>query len=297
MTYGTISHGEPVRSLACRHSRRLCLQTSSPARFPMAGVPIWQVDAFADRPFSGNPAAVCLLDDSRDASWMQSVASEMNLSETAFVRQLAEGFELRWFTPAVEVDLCGHATLASAHALWETGVAEPDDAISFHTRSGELTASLNGELIELDFPATPADECNPPIGLLDALGITPTFVGKTSFDSFLVVDSAQVVRSLRPDFRRLAEMPNRGVIVTAVCDDPRFDFISRFFSPAAGIDEDPVTGSAHCCLGPFWGEQLNKTDMVAFQASRRGGIVHVRVNGDRVILGGRAVTFMKGELV
>jgi len=262
----------------------------------MAGVQILQVDAFAERPFSGNPAAVCLLNDMRDASWMQSVASEMNLSETALVRQLAEGFELRWFTPAVEVDLCGHATLASAHALWETGVAKPDGPIRFHSRSGELTASRNGALIELDFPATPADECNPPNGLLDALGIAPTFVGKSSFDSFLVVDSAQVVRSLRPDFRRLAELPNRGVIVSAVSDDPRFDFISRFFAPAAGIGEDPVTGSAHCCLGPFWGEQLGKTDMVAFQASARGGIVHVRVNGGRIILGGRAVTFMKGEL-
>jgi PhzF family phenazine biosynthesis protein len=263
----------------------------------MAGIPIWQVDAFAERPFSGNPAAVCLLNDNRDASWMQSVASEMNLSEIAFVRQLAEGFELRWFTPAVEVDLCGHATLASAHALWESGVARSDDPIRFHTRSGELTASRNGELIQLNFPATPAEECNPPCGLLDALGVAPSFVGKTSFDSFLVVDSAQVVRSLRPDFRRLAEIPNRGVIVTAVSDDPRYDFISRFFAPAAGIDEDPVTGSAHCSLGPFWGEQLGKTDLVAFQASVRGGIVYVRVHGDRVILGGRAVAFMKGELV
>ena len=263
----------------------------------MSGIPMWQLDAFADRPFRGNPAAVFLLSDDRDASWMQAVASEMNLAESAFLRQESDGFRLRWFTPAVEVDLCGHATLASAHVLWTTGVVAADEPIRFHTRSGVLTATRNRELIELDFPATPADACRPPSSLLEALGVEPTFVGKTSFDSFLVVETADVVRSLRPDFRRLAEVPNRGVIVTAASDDPRCDFISRFFAPAAGIDEDPVTGSAHCCLGPYWSEQLGKVELVGYQASSRGGVVKVRVSGDRVILSGKAVTVLSGELV
>jgi PhzF family phenazine biosynthesis protein len=258
---------------------------------------MWQVDAFADRPFSGNPAAVFILDEDREASWMQAVASEMNLAESAFVRQTVDGFELRWFTPSVEVDLCGHATLASAHILWTTGIVATSDRIRFHTRSGVLTASCNRELIELDFPATPADACHPPSGLLEALGVEPSYTGETSFDSFLVVHSAHVVRSLRPDFRRLAEVPNRGVIVTAASDEPHFDFISRFFAPAAGIDEDPVTGSAHCCLGPYWSQRLDKLELVGYQASPRGGVVRVSVSGDRVILGGRAVTVLKGELL
>lgn len=263
----------------------------------MTSVPIWQVDAFTDRAFCGNPAAVCLIDEKRDASWMQSVAREMNLSETAFVRRVEDGFELRWFTPVLEVDLCGHATLAAAYALWKSGTAQPDKAIRFHTRSGVLTASRDRELIRLDFPATPVEQCDTPCILADVLNIQPIFVGKTLFDSFLVVDSPEVVRSLAPDFRRLAVISKRGVIVTALSDDPHFDFISRFFAPAAGIDEDPVTGSAHCGLGPYWGKVLGKTDMVAIQASVRGGIVHVRLNGDRVMLGGQAVLIFKGELV
>jgi predicted PhzF superfamily epimerase YddE/YHI9 len=263
----------------------------------MAGVPIWQVDAFTDQPFAGNPAAVCLLDEERDDSWMQSVAAEMNLSETAFVRRLADGFQLRWFTPAIEVDLCGHATLASAHALWAAGVVGADEPIRFHTRSGVLTASRDGELIRLDFPATPAAACSPPDGLLEAVGARPTWVGKTISGTFLLLTSAGAVRSLRPDFRALKGTGVRSVIVTAASDDRRFDFISRFFAPTAGIDEDPVTGSAHCCLGPFWGDRLGKSELVAFQASARGGIVHVEVRGDRVILGGRAVLVLRGELV
>jgi PhzF family phenazine biosynthesis protein len=263
----------------------------------MAAFPIFHADAFTDRPFSGNPAAVCLLDEERGADWMQSVAAEMNLSETAFVRKLRDGFELRWFTPAVEVDLCGHATLASAHTLWTAGIVAAAQPIRFHTRSGVLTASQNDELIELDFPATPAAECEPPGGLLDALGVQPTFVGKSSFDKFLVVESARTVRTLRPDFGRLGVVTTRGVIVTAVSDDQRFDFISRYFAPAVGINEDPVTGSAHCCLAPFWAERLGKERMVGFQASQRGGVVHAQLTGDRVILGGRAVTLVRGELV
>jgi PhzF family phenazine biosynthesis protein len=263
----------------------------------MPCIPIWQVDAFTDRAFSGNPAAVCLVDDQRDASWMQAVAAEMNLSETAFLRRIHDGFELRWFTPAVEVDLCGHATLASAFTIWEMGIAGLDKPIRFHTRSGVLTASRDGGLIQLDFPATPPEACDPPPHLLEAIGAEPTFVGRTKFDSFIVVDSASVVRSLQPDFRRLAETTARGVIVTAASDDGRFDFISRFFAPAAGINEDPVTGSAHCSLGPYWGQRHGKTSLVGYQASPRGGIVMVQLNGHRVLLCGQAVLVMKGGLV
>jgi PhzF family phenazine biosynthesis protein len=263
----------------------------------MSQIPIFHVDAFTDRPFAGNPAAVCILPDERDATWMQSVAAEMNLSETAFVRLQGDGFELRWFTPAVEIDLCGHATLASAHTLWESGNVRANEAIRFHTKSGVLTALRDGDLIRLDFPATPPEAASPPDGLLDALGVSPTFVGRTKFDSFVVVDSAKTVRALRPDFRHLAEIATRGIIVTARSDDSRFDFVSRFFCPAVGVNEDPVTGSAHCALALYWGRELGKTRMTAYQASRRGGIVRVELQGDRVLLGGHAVTVAKGELI
>jgi PhzF family phenazine biosynthesis protein len=256
----------------------------------------FQVDAFADRPFAGNPAAVCLLDREMDAAWMQAVAAEMNLSETAFVRRTDEGFELRWFTPKVEVDLCGHATLASAHVLWSEGVVSPAVPIRFHTRSGVLPCTGAAGWIELDFPATAPAMIDPPQGLLDALGIAKAPVGKAKFDYLVLVDSEQALRSLVPDFRRLVEIKTRGVIVTACADDARFDFVSRFFAPAAGVDEDPVTGSAHCCLGPYWAQRLGKTELVGFQASARGGIVRVRVAGDRVMLGGQAVTIWRGAL-
>jgi PhzF family phenazine biosynthesis protein len=232
----------------------------------MAEIRCLQVDAFTDQPFGGNPAAVCLLDGPRDAAWMQAVAAEMNLSETAFVRPLADGYELRWFTPAIEVALCGHATLASAHAMWCVGVVDGNQPIRFHTQSGVLTASRSGELIELDFPALPTTPCEPPAGLLAALGIKPSYVGSTKFDKFLVVESEQTLRALEPDFARLRQIPMRGLIVTSASDDPRFDFVSRYFAPGAGIDEDPVTGSAHCCLAPFWGERLGKTEMTGYQA-------------------------------
>ncbi len=263
----------------------------------MQGIRTFQIDAFTDRPFAGNPAAVCLLEEERDAEWMQAVAAEMNLSETAFVCSLEDGFALRWFTPAIEVELCGHATLASAHALWSVGAVGSDQTIRFHTLSGILTCTQDEGFIQLDFPATPAHEAEPPTGLLDALGVLPLFAGRSKFDICIVVESEQVVRSLKPDFARLREISMRGVMVTSTSNDPQFDFVSRYFAPAAGIDEDPVTGSAHCCLGPLWHERLGKTEMTAFQASARGGIVRVRMNGDRVILGGRAVTVLKGELV
>ena len=260
----------------------------------MNPVPLWQVDAFTDQPFAGNPAAVCVLEEPRDDQWMQAVAAEMNLSETAFVRPLDQGFELRWFTPTVEVDLCGHATLATAFTLWEMGRAA--ESIAFHTGSGVLTASHRDGLVWLDFPVTPVEACDAPLELLDSLAVTPSFVGKSEFDRFLVVDSAEVIRSLRPDFRRLAKIATRGVIVTASSDDPAFDFVSRFFGPAAGIDEDPVTGSAHCALAPYWAGVLNKKQLIGYQASARGGTVHMEVHDDRVYLGGRAALVMKGEL-
>ncbi len=262
----------------------------------MPGIPCFQVDAFTDRPFAGNPAAVCLLDTESDVAWMQSVANEMNLSETAFVVPRDGGFGLRWFTPAVEVDLCGHATLASAHVLWEHGVVRKDTHILFHTLSGELSCTRHEGLIELDFPATPAEETELSASLHSALGVEPTWQGRSRFDALVRVDSEATLRSLTPDFQALAELPYRGIIVTSTADAPDIDFASRFFGPAVGIDEDPVTGSAHCCLAPYWGERLGKSAMTAYQASARGGTVRVSIDGDRVILGGSAVTVFSGTL-
>lgn len=261
------------------------------------GTKMIQVDAFTDRAFGGNPAAVCLLNGPRDDAWMQQVGREMNLSETAFLLKREDGFSLRWFTPAVEVDLCGHATLASAHALWEEGIAPAGAPLRFHTRSGLLMAEQRGDLIELDFPATPESACEAPAGLVEALGVEPLRIGKNLFDYLVLLKDAGAVRRAAPDLGRLGKISARGVIVTAASDDPRFDFVSRFFAPAAGIDEDPVTGSAHCCLAPFWQARLGKAEMDAYQASARGGVLKVRVEGDRVKIGGRAVTVLRGELV
>jgi len=260
------------------------------------GLTMVQVDAFTDRPFAGNPAAVCLLPTPREESWMQAVAREMNLSETAFVVPAADGFDLRWFTPTVEVDLCGHATLASAHVLWELGQLPPQTPARFHTRSGVLTASRRDDWIELDFPAKPAEPAEAPAGLASALGVEVESVGRNQFDYLVEVESEALVRGLRPDFGALRAIPVRGVIVTSRGASPAYDFVSRFFAPASGIDEDPVTGSAHCCLGPFWGARLGKRDLVAYQASARGGIVRVRLGDDRVYLGGQAVTVLRGEM-
>jgi PhzF family phenazine biosynthesis protein len=257
---------------------------------------IYQVDAFTDRPFRGNPAAVCLLPEPREAEWMQNVALEMNLAETAFLVQQEDGYDLRWFTPTVEVDLCGHATLASAHVLYETGQLAAEATAVFHTRSGCLTARKQGAEIELDFPAVPAEESYAPAGLLDALRVTPRWVGKNRLDYLVVVETEAEVRNLKPDHSRLSALGVRGVIVTARATSPDFDFISRFFAPGSGIPEDPVTGSAHCCLGPYWQPILNKSEFRAYQASPRGGIVRVTVEGERVHLGGQAVTVLRGEL-
>jgi PhzF family phenazine biosynthesis protein len=258
---------------------------------------IIQVDAFTAKPFAGNPAAVCVLDAPRDDVWMQDVAREMNLSETAFLVPAADGFRLRWFTPTVEVDLCGHATLASAHVLWETGRLAADREARFHTNSGLLTARRDGDWIELDFPVVRAQPATPPGGLLEALGAEAVAVGRNRFDFLVEVRDAAAVRELRPDFGRLRAVAARGIIVTSLADEPDFDFVSRFFAPRSGVDEDPVTGSAHCCLAAYWAPRLGRAEMVGFQASARGGVVHVRLAGDRVRLRGQAVTVLVGRLL
>jgi PhzF family phenazine biosynthesis protein len=263
---------------------------------------ITQVDAFADRPFAGNPAAVCILDRPAPESWMRAVAREMNLSETAFLHPEGAEYRLRWFTPAVEVDLCGHATLAGAHVLWEEGRLAPDQPVRFQTRSGLLTAWKRGELIEMDFPAKPVeprpeDSTRGLVdGLAQALGCPVVFAAFNAFDCLVEVESESALRNIRPDFGRLVELPVRGVIVTSLAESTDSDFVSRFFAPRAGVSEDPVTGSAHCCLGPYWAAKLGRANFRAYQASERGGVVQVRVEGDRVWLGGRAVTVLKGTL-
>ena len=256
-----------------------------------------QIDAFADQPFRGNPAAVCLLDRERDEKWMQNVGAEMNLSETAFLLPKNDGWSLRWFTPSVEVALCGHATLASAHALWEENLLAPGETAKFHTKSGLLTARQRDSLIELDFPATPEEKTEAPPDLLQALGIaSPRYVGRDKFDFLVEVGSEDELRRLKPNHAALRQIPVRGVIVTSRASNGEYDFVSRFFAPGSGVDEDPVTGSAHCRLAPYWSERLGKKEFVAYQASARGGVLRVRLDGDRVKIAGRAITVLRGEL-
>jgi len=259
--------------------------------------PIVVVDAFTDRAFAGNPAAVCVLDHAADDEWMQHVAREMNLSETAFLAPEADVYRLRWFTPAAEVQLCGHATLASAHWLWESGIVGAGRPITFETRSGRLLAMQQGTWIALDFPAKPATAAEAPASLARALGAPPVAFAVSQFDGLAELASEATVRSLQPDIGALAALPYRGVIVTARASTAGLDFVSRFFAPAVGVPEDPVTGSAHCVLGPYWRRQLLKDDFLAYQASPRGGVVRVGVRGERVLLGGQAVTVWKGELL
>lgn len=261
-------------------------------------IPIFHVDAFVtENPFSGNPAGVCILDKPADERWMQNIALEMNLSETAFLDRRTDGFNLRWFTPTVEVALCGHATLGSAHILWERKLLAHKDPAIFHTKSGILTAVKRDHLIELDFPATREQPSEPPLDLTKALGISPRYIGRNKFDYLVEVDTDAEVRNATPNFSLLRSLSVRGVILTARSATPGVDFVSRFFAPGSGIDEDPVTGSAHCALGPYWQKKLNKNSFVAYQASRRGGILNVRVEGERVKLSGRAVTMMQGEVL
>jgi len=259
-------------------------------------VALFHVDAFTGRPFAGNPAAVCLLERAADPGWMQAVGAEMNLSETAFVWPVADGFGLRWFTPVTEVDLCGHATLASAHVLWQHGGLRHDSAARFHTRGGVLAARREDGHIVLDFPACPARPAVAPPGLLESLGIPAREVFCCGSRYLVEVADEDTLRGLRPDFPALARVDLHGVMVTTRSSQPAYDFLSRYFAPAAGVDEDPVTGSAHCTLGPFWSSRLHKTELRAYQASPRGGEVSVTVQGDRILLAGSAVTVSTGRL-
>ncbi|MRR34622.1 PhzF family phenazine biosynthesis protein [bacterium] len=259
-------------------------------------LPLTVVDAFTDRPFSGNPAAVCLLERERSESWLHDMAREMNLSETAFLLAEGDGYRLRWFTPTMEVDLCGHATLAAAHVLWERDLLDPARQARFFTRSGLLTALRKGDWIELDFPAEPALPVESSISLEELLGVPAYLAGKNRMDYLVEVADEDSVFGVQPDFDALARLDCRGIIVTSRAAGGEYDFVSRFFAPRAGIPEDPVTGSAHCCLGPYWGKKLGKRIMTGYQASARGGIVRVELDGDRVKLGGKAVTIWRGEL-
>lgn len=262
------------------------------------GQSVIQVDAFTHQPFHGNPAAICVLDGPGDESWMQNLAIEMNLSETAYLFPEQDGYNLRWFTPAAEVELCGHATVAAAHVLWEEGLVAPDDSCRFHTRSGLLTALRDGEWIDVSFPRETLEAFELPGLVADALGIESVYAGKNRLSYVLIeVEDEECIRALEPDYNALGEQPFHGYIVTSRSSTAGFDFVSRFFAPRLGINEDPVTGSAHCVLGPYWAGKLGKQSMVAYQASSRGGTVRVSVEEDRVRLGGQAVTVMKGALV
>jgi PhzF family phenazine biosynthesis protein len=259
-------------------------------------MPIYQVDSFTSEPFRGNPAAVYLWDEAPDDRWRQQLAAEMNLSETAFLQRREDGFQLRWFTPIVEVDLCGHATLAAAHILWSEKYVPHDQEIVFHTLSGLLQARKQGEWIELEFPAEPPREIEAPEGLLDALGCEAQQVAVNRMDLLVEVADAEILLGLQPDFQALAQLNARGVIVTCPSDREGVDFLSRFFAPAVGVDEDPVTGSAHCGLSPYWAAKLGRNELTGYQASARGGLVKTILQGDKVLLGGQAVTVFRGDL-
>lgn len=262
-------------------------------------VPLYQVDAFTSRPYAGNPAAVCLLEADRPEEWMQAVAREMNLSETAFVYPGTTRRRLRWFTPTTEANLCGHATLTAAHVLWGAEDLSSDDQVVFDTLAGRLAVGREEDVYVMNFPAEPADSAAPPEGMLASLGLEEdevVWVGRNPRDYLVQVASPQRVRTLAPDMASLRTVETRGVMVTAEGAGEEHDFVSRFFAPAAGIDEDPVTGSAHCCLGPFWQQRLGKDELWARQVSPRGGELRVRPRDDRVDLLGRAVTIMKGQL-
>jgi len=258
--------------------------------------PLYLVDSFTSQAFAGNPAGVVLLDAPQNENWMQRVAAEVNQAETAFLVRQQDGFDLRWFTPTVEVDLCGHATLGSAHILWEEGYLASGMEARFHTRSGILKASPDSGWIKLDFPATPPEPCEVPDGLLQSLGLSGGSVLRSRFDYLVSIESAEQIRRLVPDLVAMRKIPSRGVIVTAASDLPDADFVSRFFAPRFGVDEDPVTGSAHCALAPYWAQRLGRKRLTGYQASPRGGFVRVEHAGERVLLSGKAVTVYKATL-
>ncbi|CAM3778323.1 PhzF family phenazine biosynthesis protein [Alicyclobacillus pomorum] len=258
---------------------------------------LYIIDAFTSEPFKGNPAAVCLLKERKDDQWMQNVAKEMNLSETAFLYPLEDGYELRWFTPVAEVELCGHATLASAHYLWETGIEPEEKELRFFTKSGWLTAKLDGGWIELNFPLEQVEACEVPEQLEDALGVKLVYAGSNRMDLLVEVESERQLRELQPNFSKLSTINARGILVTSRAEETPFDFVSRCFFPAVGVNEDPVTGSAHCALAPYWQSKLGTNHFLAKQLSAREGILRVQIQDDRVLLAGQAVTVVKGELL
>jgi PhzF family phenazine biosynthesis protein len=260
-------------------------------------LPIFQVDAFTDRLFTGNPAAVVLLEGQRESAWMQTVAAEMNLSETAFVHPLQGGFHLQWFTPATEVELCGHATLSAAHILWQTGLVKESDRIRFSTLSGWLGAEKKGPIIELDFPFAPVTEADASEEIIRAVGAVPDRVSLSRENWIFEYSDESIVKGIKPDFAALKERKGSGLAVTAISDRPGIDFVSRYFTPWHGINEDPVTGSAHCYLGTYWGKKLGKSQLTGYQASARGGIVSVRLSAERVYIGGKALTVFSGKLL
>ena len=262
-------------------------------------LPIFTVDAFTNEPFKGNPAAVCLLKEEIPTSLMQSIAFELNLAETAFVlkEKDSDAYSLRWMTPVSEVDLCGHATLASSHIMWQEGICKKDETINFNTRSGLLTAKYNNGKITLDFPAIPQKKIEYPPELIDAIGgVQPKYVGMTKWNYIIELESESDIINLKPDFNVMLKLPGWGTIITAAADMPGYDFISRFFAPEKGIQEDPVTGSAHCALAPYWQQRLGKNTFKAYQASERGGTLDIVIEGDRVYLTGEALTVIKGEI-
>jgi PhzF family phenazine biosynthesis protein len=257
----------------------------------------YQVDAFTDKVFGGNPAGVCLLDGPGDSTWMQKVANEMNLSETAFLYFDEDHYNLRWFTPAVEVDLCGHATLASAHILYELSHLSRTCQAEFMTRSGELFAGWDDGSIAIDLPAVPTEECDQPKGLLEALDVKARFIGKGAQHYLVEALIEEDVLKATPDFSALLKYVDRPVILTSRSDSPERDIVSRFFGPTIGIDEDPVTGFAHCCLAPYWGNRLGTSSIRAYQASTRGGELILKIEGNRILLTGKAVTVFRIEML
>ena len=257
---------------------------------------LYNVNTFTEQAFRGNPAAVCILQEEKEEEWMQQIAKETNLPVTAFIHRIQNNYVLRWFTPTTEIPICGHGTLASAYIIWKKGYQEADKQISFHTKSGVLTSQLKGDWVQLEFPAIPEKKIIAPDLLIRALGVNLKYVGENKLDYLVEVDSEEIVRSLKPNIQSIAQLPVRGVIVTSRSNTSEYDFVSRFFSPAQGLNEDYVTGSAHCCLGTYWKRKLQKSEFTAFQASNRGGMLKVNVLDDTVFLSGKAVTIFEGNL-
>lgn len=259
-------------------------------------IKIYQVDSFTNEIFKGNPAGVCIINKMPSEEWMLYVAAEMNLSETAFVVKQEDHFDLKWFTPTIEIDLCGHATLAAAHILWSEGYFEAHKEIYFHTKSGVLKVMKKGDWLQMDFPKLEYHLSEAPKELIEGLNVVPLFVGKSKDNYLIEIDSEEIIKNLKPDFGKLALLDMHAVIVTSKASVP-YDFVSRFFAPGIGINEDPVTGSAHCTLANYWRDVLGKNRFMAFQYSARGGELQLEINGERVMIMGQAVTVLRGELL